>query len=191
MACKIDQGLTRGRCDAFAFGGVARLLIGNKEDYVASGIFTIADGTTETCAGETAPEGMITEVANPTGVAFFEFDYEKDTASYTEELQTGGANTYINQTVQFTISSIQAEEVDFLEQFSLGNYICAVQRADGGCFMLGLDSGEGIKAETIVNSSGATKDDEAAAVITLTGGNLGYATPVCIDTMDELIVAGA
>lgn len=187
MGCKIDKGLNREGCDAFSFGGVNELLIGNKEDFPASAFTYVEDAGTAGCT-----TGMIVSIddASLTGAGYFyRFDFETDTASYTEEL-VKGTNTYVNQTVQYSISSIQADEVTFLEEFSLGKYVILMQRADGDWFALGLDSAEGLTAETIVNQSGATKDDQASATVTLTGGNLGYATPVCQVAIDGLTIDG-
>lgn len=196
MTCKINVGYNKDDvCDDFAFGGVSGILLTNKEDWQAQDLldFVYADecGTTGTSAlYGSGTDYVVTDILEVADTKqFYNFDYETDSASYTEELTKPGANTYVNQTLQWSMSALKADETALLRNIALGKYIALVQRADLEWFILGLDSGEGLTAGDggVVNTSGATKDEESTTVITLTGGNKGFARPVCADTVAALI----
>lgn len=159
MACLLTGGFTKGDC-GFLLGGLAKLYIANSADVVS-----ITDSTPLT--------GVLDTIVMDGAAVWYAFQFEKDTASFTQELQVSNGNRYVMQTLVFSLAGQGVEVVKILAELSLGNFIAIAETRTGVRTVLGLQNGLEATGGSNFNS-GAAAGDFGGAVITLVGEEAGF-----------------
>jgi len=160
MACIISNGIAR-ECD-FAVGGVDKVYLANKDD-----IESVAY----------AADGSVSGITMVTGATWYEFQPELNSASLTQSLQVGNVSRYVQQTVVFSVASLNQEKIKTLDDLSLTTLVAMIKANDGNWYLVG-DKGSGLKASALESTTGAAESDDAIATVTVQGGNKGYAPVV-------------
>lgn len=168
MACLINDGLVRD-C-GFSFGGLQALYLAPKS--VISG-YTYSTG------------GTITAVTGGAG-EFFTYDAEPNTAQLLQELQTGAASRFVNQTINGQFSNINQAKKEVLNDLA-NAYVVAIVKDQAGRYWLAGESGRGLLAASLSIDSGAAEADAAVATISLVGGSLGFANEVSSSIIAALL----
>jgi hypothetical protein len=157
--CLIPTGITR-QC-TYGFGGLSAVYLGNR-DYIVAG-----KNSSNTVTGFTMSSGE----------KFYKFEAEPETSQLIEELQSGNASKFIQQTVNFTLAGIDQVKREVLEKLGLAKITAVVQYQSGEYYLAGID-GSGLKAVTLTIDSGTANADLNGAVVSLVGGSLGFANEV-------------
>jgi len=153
MACLLTSGFSNTDC-GFLLGGIKSLYIAN-----ASEVTSITDTTLP------VPDGILDTITMNGGV-FHKFDFEKDTASYTQELQVSGGNKYVTQTVTFSLAGQDVEAINVLTELATSKLVVISETKSGIRTVLGLSTPlEAITGVTL--NSGAAAGDFGGAVVTL------------------------
>ena len=158
MACLIVNGIQR-ECK-FVVGGIkSSIWLANAEDFQA-----LYDET-----------GQITGATlTSTGSTFYEFQQELNSASLVQSLVAGQISKFITQTLMFSVGSLTQAKVTTLNDLALTEMIAIFKANDGNWYWVG-DNGSSLKATSLEVTTGAADTDDAAATVTLAGGNMGYA----------------
>jgi tripartite-type tricarboxylate transporter receptor subunit TctC len=136
-------------------GGLKSLYIAN-----ASDIVSITDTTLP------VPDGILDTISMNGPAVFYKFDFEKDTASYTQELQVSGGNKYVTQSVTFSLAGQDYEAVKVLTELVTGKLVVIAETKSGVRTILGLSTALEAITGTVLNS-GAGAGDFGGAVVTL------------------------
>ena len=162
MACIISNGIAR-ECD-FAVGGIDKVYLANKDD-----VESVAYGS----------DGSVTGITLTSGATWYEYQPELNSASLTQSLQVGNVSRYVQQTLVFSVASLNQEKVSTLDDLSLTTLVASIRANDGNWYLIG-DKGSGLKASAVEVTTGAAESDDAVATVTIQGGNKGYA-PIVTD----------
>jgi hypothetical protein len=154
MPCLITSGFSKTDC-GFLLGGLKSLYIANRED-----VTSITDTTTP------VPDGILDTITMVATKVFYKFDFEKDTASFTQELQVSGGNKYVTQTVTFSLAGQGQAILEVLNELSLSKLVVIAETRTGVRTVLGYDVALEAIAGTNYNS-GAAAADFGGSVITL------------------------
>lgn len=172
MSCLINAGLARD-C-GFGFGGMKKLWL-NSESAVTG--FTKSGGT------------LITEVKlKAAATDFQEYQFENNTGQFIEELQTGSASRFVNQTINAQFANITHAKRRVLEQLANAFVEAIVQDQADRYWYVG-ETGRGLLATVLSVDTGTAEADAAAATLTLVGGSLGYANEVTAAAVAAVIAA--
>lgn len=114
---------------------------------------------------------------------WYQIAFKTGTGSFTNELQVGD-NTFVNQSVTFTVSGISTDILAFLERMATGKAIVIVEDAAKTKYVLGRLSG--LEASATSLTSGAAVTDVRGAVITLTGSEIEYSNTIVAGTTIEV-----
>jgi hypothetical protein len=167
--CLIPSGITRSDC-GYSFGGLAKVFLANK-DYVT--------------VGKNAQD-VVTGFTFSNSEKFYEFGAEPETAQLLEELQTGNASKFINQTLNFSLIGITQEKKEVLEKLGLAKIMAIVQLQDNS-YKLAGEFGSGLKATTLTIDTGTANADANGATISLVGGSTGFANQVIASAVSAAI----
>jgi len=156
MACLLTSGFANTDC-GFLLGGLKSLYIANAAD-----ITSITDTTLP------VPDGILDTITMDGAAVFYKFDFEKDTASYTQELQVSGGNKWVTQSVTFSLAGQDYEAVKTLTELATGKLVVIAETKAGVRTILGLSTPLEAITGTVLNS-GAAAGDFGGAVVTLQG----------------------
>jgi hypothetical protein len=159
--CLIPTGITSSSCDGFAFGGIDKIYLANK-DYMTP---------------RKNSAGTITGFTMTSSQKFYRFGVADFTGQLLEELQTGSANRFVQQTVNMQITDISQEKKEILEALANAR-VAAIVQLQTGQYKLAGEYGVGLKATTLTIDSGTQLTDPHSATIALVGGSLGYANEI-------------
>lgn len=151
MSCLISAGASKD-CQ-YSFGGLDAILLANR-----------ADITSYTVSGSGMVTGIVTGSAG-----FYEFEFEKGTGAFTQELQISNGNKYFNQNVSFTLSGLDQSRMELMEQLGLANVVAICKDKRGKYFILGKQGG--LEATALTANSGAGEGDGLGMTITLAGSS--------------------
>lgn len=122
------------------------------------------------------------------GATWYHIEPSKDTASYSDELQTtDNGSKYRTHTVNFSIDSgsYNKDLADDIDALSLGRYTAVCKLVNGTYVMLGAAAP--LEA-TVVNNSGAASASEASAIqVTLVADIAEVALPLTADAIEDLV----
>jgi hypothetical protein len=172
MACLITNGIARD-C-GFSFGGLKKMYIAPKAN-----VITI---------GKNQTTNVITGITLQTGdTKFFAYEFEPNTAQLLQELQTGSASRFVNQTVNGQFAKITQVKKETLEDLANAEVVVIVQdQAD--IYWLAGEYGTGLLAASLTIDSGLAQADAYVGNISLVGGSLGYANQVTSSIIAALLV---
>lgn len=168
MACLLPTGITRS-C-GFSFGGISKVYLANKDNAVA----------------KMNASQQVTGFTMTGSDKFWEFQAEPESAQFIEELQTGNASKFIQQTLNFSLSNITPAKKEVLENLGLAKISAIVQKQDGTYFLAG-QFGTGLKAVTLSIDSGTAIGDLNGATVSLVGGSTGFANDVTLTAVTAVI----
>lgn len=103
----------------------------------------------------------------------YKFVFEKETASFNQELQVGNGNRFFNQTLTFTVRGDSQEITDIMEILGLAT-VGGIGKTSNGKYKI-LGKGLGLEASALTNNTGAAKGDASGYIVTLSGGEIGLA----------------
>jgi len=161
MSCLINAGLVRD-C-GFSFGGLKSLLLISAEEVAG-----YAKSSDNTITGITLTSGA---------TVFHKFDFEPNTGQLLQELQTGSASRFVNQTVNGQFANMTQAKKEVLEDLA-NAYVVAIAQDQAGKYWLAGESGRGLIATALSVDTGLAEADAYVATISLVGGSLGYANEV-------------
>jgi len=161
MACLLTSGFSNTDC-GFLLGGLKSLYIAN-----ASEVTSITDTTLP------VPDGILDTITMDGAAVFYKFDFEKDTASYTQELQVSGGNRYVTQTVTFSLAGQDADAVNVLTEIATSKLVVIAESKSGVRTILGLQTPLEAITGSVLNS-GAAAGDFGGAVVTLQADANGF-----------------
>lgn len=183
MSCIISNG-TKRTCE-FSAGGLKSIYLANYDEVSEVGY----DAT-----------GMVTGFTMTSGSTFYNFDFLKDTASYTQELTVGTGNKFYTQNVNFNLSSAseivdtledgvqtaqEAQELqNLIDQLLIGKFIVIAVDKSQKIKIFGAENGLEASAGNL--ESGAAGGDFNGQSITLTGEET-KGSPV-VDSIDTIPV---
>lgn len=169
MACLLSNGVQR-ECD-FSVGGLkSSVWLANLEDIESV---------------DQDADGVITGITTvTTGDTFYEFQQEIESASLTQELQTGNISRFVQQTLQLSIASLTQAKIETLNTLALGTVVGIVQDSNGNWLYVGHD-GSGLTSNSLSQNTGAAATDDNVSTISLQGSNRGFAP-----TIDDTILSG-
>lgn len=158
--CKLTQNITKDKCAYDVAGVVALYLLNNDR----STKYEMQDGQIKTITGA--------EKA-------YRIDFEKDTASFTDELAEGGnGGKYRTHTVNFTIGQLDYKKLNQGDALSLGKFTAIVVDKNKDCFVLGRNNG--LSATSFNYESGAADADAKGWTVVMAGTELEIA-PLLVD----------
>jgi len=182
MSCLIDSGVKR-TCE-FSAGGLNSLYIANLDE--------VTDYTVGT-------DGEITAINFSSPGGFYDYDFLKDSASFTQELVVSEGQKYYTQTVTFNISQrsetsadtpdgeqtdIEAQKlVQLMDKLALGKFIVVATSRSGASYLLGKLNGLESSASTL--NSGAAGGDFSGYSITLSGDEI-EGMPIVTEEIDPV-----
>lgn len=173
MSCLLSAGVTRS-C-GFQFGGLKKVYLANFDEVSA--------------VAYSGASGVITGVTmSSTGATWYEFDYEPNTAQKLEELQAGAVSRFVNQTLNMKLANITQAKKMVLDTLANATVSAIIQTQDDMFWFYGEPTkSAGLRATVLSIDSGTAQADDAAATITLVGGNLGYANQITADAVQAAI----
>jgi hypothetical protein len=170
MSCLINAGLSRD-C-GFSFGGLKALYLISKEE-----VASVAKASDNTITGITLTSGATT---------FHQFDFEPNTGQLLQELQTGSASRFVNQTINGQFANLTQAKKEVLE--TLANaYVVGIAQDQSGKYWYAGESGRGLIATSLSIDTGLAEADAYVATISLVGGALGYANQVADAAVSAVI----
>jgi len=153
--CKLTSNITKDNCVYNVAGIVALYLI----NYMRGIKYTETDGKITAIALDEGVEGDLEA---------FKVDFEKNTASISDDLAEGGnGGKYRTHTVNFTVSNYEYIALNQGDALSLGKFIAVVVDKNGQTFMLGR--GNGLDATSFNYASGAADADASGWTVVLAG----------------------
>ena len=170
MGCKLTGNITKENCVYSVAGVVALYLI----NYIRGIKYT-------------EESGEITAIALDEGVEetleAFKVDFEKDTASFSDELAAGGnGGKYRTHTVNFSIGHLEHAKMTDGDALSLGKFIAVVVDKNGHAYMLGR--GNGLDATSFNYASGAADADAKGWAVVMAGSEKETMRPL----KDEAVI---
>jgi len=160
MPCLLTSGFFNTDC-GFLLGGLKSLYIAN-----ASEVSEIIDSSNPL-------DGILDTITMVGAGVFYKFNFEKDTASFTQELQVSGGNRYVTQTVTFSLAGQDLEAINVLTEIATSKLVVIAESKAGVRTVLGLQTPLEAITGSVLNS-GAAAGDFGGAVITLQADANGF-----------------
>lgn len=143
MPCEVTSGVTRDCENRIA--GIQKIYIANRSDVDVYNVDEISGVTTLTLKS---------------GKVWYTFDFNDDTASLNQPLQTGGNNNYFfNQELSFSSDALGLATLISFENLINSDVIAVVETANGERLLAGIENGFRRTTE-YTNASGAAAEDE-------------------------------
>ena len=157
--CNLATNITKAKC-SYDVAGVAAIYLINfdRKNKIGTPIIT----------------EKIKEVELNGGEKVYKVDFQKDTASFTDELAEGGnGGKYRTHTVNFSIGELDYEKLNAGDALSLGKFTAVVVDRDGKCFVLGRKNG--LSATSFNYESGAADADAKGWTVVMAGSEIEIA----------------
>jgi len=175
MSCLINSGLSKD-CK-YSFGGLDKIYLANRSEI---------DATVGDFGYEYDGTGIVTGITMVSPAVFYEYQFEKNTGSYTQEYQFSNGNKYFMQTVNFTVSGLDQARIDFMEKLGLSNVVAICLDKRGKAFVLGKQGG--LEAATMTANSGAAEGDGLGITVSLSGASTEIGPEVLNSIIAGLLV---
>jgi hypothetical protein len=153
MSCDLLNGGIAKTCGV-NLGGIKKLYLANKESV-----------DTPTVSG-----GVISTLTMDSGTVFYEFEFNKNTSSFTEEMASDLANgsEYYNQTITLVIPKREATKRETIALLAYQRDLIAIVTDQNGTnWYFGLENGVNLTGNT--GGSGTAKADLNGYTLTFTG----------------------
>lgn len=127
--CKLTQDILKSTACGYSLKQIVDLYLANYEDVTATTIGKPADG-----------EGVEVKTVTMAGsTKFYHIEPAKDSATFTDSLQTGdGGSKYRQTEITWNISGAYTPDmVNVIDALSLGRYIIVARLSDGNYIMFG------------------------------------------------------
>lgn len=113
-------------------------------------------------------KGHVTAVELVGDKKVYKVDFQKDTASFTDELAEGGnGGKYRTHTLNFSIGELDYKKLNAGDALSLGKFTAVVVNRDEKCFVLGRKNG--LSATSFNYESGAADADAKGWTVVMAG----------------------
>lgn len=145
MACAITGGISKS-CSYFV-AGLSQLWLANY-----SQVSAITSATT---------------TFSSSAYTWYEFEFAKNTGSFTSELQVNGGNKAIKHSVSFSVGNKTQAAIDQLDNISLGKFVATCKDRTAVKYVLGRING--LEATVASISSGAAETDQSLMQVTIEG----------------------
>lgn len=147
ISCKLNKDLLKVESCGYVLQSVTNIYLANAADVE----FVYGD----------ADDYVVTGV---TGGEWFHIEPAKNTASFTDTLNTtDSGNKYRTHTLSFSVVGVYSDALqEALDQLSLGSYVAFAQFASGDAVLLGSPSA-GLEA-TVVTNTGSASATEASGI---------------------------
>lgn len=155
--CKFNGNLTQSACGMSKGGLKGSIYAANLCEISA---ITISNKTASAITMKTDPL-----TTNP--FYWFELQFKKGTAGFSNELQIGN-NTFSNQSVTFSVEGLTATALQTLQELATADVVFIVTDSKNVNHLLGRL--EGLKASAGNIGAGTAADDLYGATLTFTGG---------------------
>jgi hypothetical protein len=155
--CKFNGNLPKVAC-GMSKGGL-------KGSIYAANVCEIASYTFTTGAVSAITMAVDPLTTNP--YYWFQIDFKKNTAGFTNEAQVGN-NTYVNQSISFSVEGLTAASLAVLEDLMTAEVVFIVTDNRGVNHILGRLDGLMVSEATV--GAGVEADDLYGATLTFTGG---------------------
>jgi len=109
-------------------------------------------------------------VATVQNGAFYEYEFHKDTASFTSELQVQNGNKYYLHNVGVQLANLEQAAKDQMDQLGLARIVSVVVTRSGKWLIAGKDNG--LESSALSLNAGQAAGDFAGYQFTLTGEEL-------------------
>lgn len=171
LGCLVTKG--KKRSCGMTVGGLDELYLGNWADI---------DPAFSSTATNFAADGSIATLQLQLGKKIFPFDFETNTAGFSQELQVG-VNRYLNLTANFTLKGYDQAHKNLAETLATGKvFLIARTRGSGKFFALGLPNKDGkgtyLQATAITGGSGQAEADLDGLAYTLSGPQTFFANQI-------------
>lgn len=123
----------------------------------------------------------VTDITLAPDAKFQEIGFDETTGTYTDVYKEANGSKYMEQAVNFSVSTGGIGANLKAEQILMGKYMALVVDGDGSLKLLGVT--KGLKAATDGATANAS-DAGSAMTFTLTGKNLGFAADLVMDALD-------
>lgn len=167
-------------CDALT-GGIARTCDNN-----AGGVTNIYIADFSNVSSYTEANGILTAITMASTTQFFEFEFNRNTSSYNEEMTISldNGSTFYSQSVNLILSRREAAKREALKELTAGQkeLFVIVKDSNGLYWAFGLQ--EGMITTAMTSGSGVAKGDANNYNITFTAEEVVPAPEV-----DETIIA--
>ncbi len=170
MACLVSAGI--GRDCGFSFGGLKAMYVSSKAN-----VLDIDKNAGNTITGITMQTG---------GTVFHAYEFEPNTGQLLQELQTGSASKFVNQTVNGQFANITQIKKEILEDLA-NAYVCVIVQDQADKYWLAGEYGRGLLATALTIDTGLADADAYVANVSLVGGSLGYANEVTSAAVEAVI----
>lgn len=167
--CNLATNITKAKC-SYDVAGVAALYLINFDRKNKIGTPTITE--------------KIKEIEIADGEKVYKVEFQKDTASFTDELAEGGnGGKYRTHTVNFSIGELDYEKLNAGDALSLSKFTAVVVDKDGKCFVLGRKNG--LSATSFNYESGAADADAKGWTVVMAGSETEIAPILENETLLE------
>lgn len=141
--CKLNKNVLRTSSCGYSLPTVTDLYLANYSDVTEAKFSTNEQGCEE-----------ITDFI-PSGITFYHIEPNKDSTTFSDELQVGDSgNKYRTHSITFSISGqFDACQHGVLDALSLGRYFVVIKTAEGNYLALGRNTG--LEAETATLNGGS------------------------------------
>lgn len=127
--CKLATDILKSTACGYSLKQIVDLYLANYEDITATAVGAPTDGN-----------GVeVTSITMAASAEFYHIEPAKDSATFTDSLQTGdGGSKYRQTEISWNIAgTYTAEMVDVLDALSLGRYVIVAKLSDGSYVMFG------------------------------------------------------
>lgn len=176
--CNLATNITKANC-AYDVAGVSALYLINFDR--------------KNKLDDSTSKGQISSIELAGGEKVYKVDFQKDTASFTDELAEGGnGGKYRTHTVNFSIGELDYKKLNAGDALSLGKFTAIVVDKDQKCFVLGRKNG--LSATSFNYESGAADADAKGWTVVMAGSETEIAPilkdenllePLLFDAKDE------
>lgn len=139
----------------------------------------------ENVTGITASGGTVSVIGMESATNFYEFEFNRNSATLTEDLtkDIAAGSAFFTQTLTLTIPRRDVEKRNTLSLLTQRDLACIVKDSNGFYWLLGEE--EGMYLSEATSTSGTAKADGSNYVLTLIGEELERAQSV-----DPAIISG-
>lgn len=163
MACKVTAGLLKD-CNFFV-GSAKRIWIANMSELSGgSGTVAITDANAD---------GILDTISMSGSAKFYEFEFEKNSGFFTNELAINGVQKSVKHGVGWQLAKLDVNVIAQAQNLALGTFVAIVETRSGVKVVLGRNNG--LVASTAGLSSGVQETDFGGLTVVLDNLQLEYA----------------
>lgn len=172
--CTLSKDILRTSSCGYSLPTVTDIYLANFSDVTATDFSTTSDGCEE-----------ITAITMASGATFYHVEPNKDSTTFSDELQVGeSGNKFRTHSITFSISGqYDACQHGVLDALSLGRFWVAIKTAEGNYLALGRATG--LEAETATLNGGSENN---GIEVTLSNNVAESAMPIAESVVRDVIL---